>query len=138
MTSICFVYQPTYYSLWMWGIYIQALLFKKEVLPIYLTKHPGPVITNDMTASLVATAWPSAFTPNDIMGGFRKTGVFPINPGVIDDKMLSPSEAFQQQKPMTEKEISPPQAFQQQNSMPEQEASASAQPQMVPCSHQIM
>ena len=39
------------------------------------------------------------------MGGFRKTGVYPINPGAIDDKM-SPSGAFQQQKPMSEKESS--------------------------------
>ena len=40
------------------------------------------------------------------MGGFRKTGVYPINPGAIDDKMLSPCEAFQQQKPMSEQEAS--------------------------------
>ena len=40
------------------------------------------------------------------MGGFRETGVFPINPGAIDDKMLSPSEAFQQQKPTSEQEAS--------------------------------
>jgi len=40
------------------------------------------------------------------MGGFRKTGVYPINPGAIDDTMLSPSEAFQQQKPMSEQEAS--------------------------------
>jgi len=59
-----------------------------------------------MIASLVANAWPSAFTPNNIMGGFRKTGVYPINPGAIDDKMLSPSGAFQQQKPMSEQEAS--------------------------------
>jgi len=59
-----------------------------------------------MIASLVANAWPSAFTPNNIMGCFRKTGVHPINPGAIDDKMLSPSGAFQQQKPMSEQEAS--------------------------------
>ena len=59
------------------GVY-SSLTFQKGSTS-YLTKHPGPVITNDMIASLVATAWPSAFTPNDIMGGFRKTGVFPSN-----------------------------------------------------------
>ena len=41
--------------------------------------------------------------------------------------MLSPSEAFQQQKPMSEKEISLPQTFRQQKSIPKQEASASVQ-----------
>lgn len=54
------------------------------------------LLTNDMIASLVATAWANTFSPNNIMGGFRKTGIFPINLGVIDDKMLSPSLAFQQ------------------------------------------
>ena len=63
---------------------------------LYLTQHSGSVITNDMIAALVSVAWPRAFTPSNIMGGFVKTGVFPINPGAIDDKMLSPSEAFQQ------------------------------------------
>ena len=28
------------------------------------------------------------------MGGFRKTGIYPLNAGVIDDKMLRPSRAF--------------------------------------------
>ena len=60
----------------------------------YLAKHPGRVITNDMIASLVATSWPDAFSPHNIMGGFRKTGIYLINPGAIDDKMLSPSEAL--------------------------------------------
>ena len=72
----------------------------------YLTRHPGRVITNDMIATLVAKAWPNAFTPSNIMGGFLKTGIFPINPGAIDDKMWAPSEAFQQQKPMSEQEAS--------------------------------
>ena len=38
------------------------------------------------------------------MGGFRKTGVFPPNPGAIDDKMLSlaVTVAFTQLKPESE------------------------------------
>ena len=43
------------------------------------------------------TAVPSLLYTN-IIAGFRKTGVFPLNPGVIDDKMLSPSLAFNQQQ----------------------------------------
>ena len=57
-----------------------------------------------MIASLVATAYSNAFIPNNIMGGFRKTGIFPINPGTVDDKMLSPSKAFVEQNPMLEQE----------------------------------
>ena len=92
-------------------------VFKAKACSSYLTQHPNDMIAslvatalpsaftpNDMIASLVATALPSAFTPNNIMGGFRKSGVFSINPGAIDDKMLSPSEAFQQQKPISEQE----------------------------------
>ena len=59
----------------------------------YLAKHPGRVITTDVIASMIAAAWPDSFTPNNIMGGFRKSGVFPFNPGAIDDKQLSPSGA---------------------------------------------
>lgn len=40
----------------------------------------------------MSTLWPNAFTPNNIIGGFRKTGIYPINPEDIDDKM-------RQQKP---------------------------------------
>ncbi len=37
----------------------------------YLTKYPGRVITTDIIASLVATAWPNSMTPNNIMGDLR-------------------------------------------------------------------
>ena len=62
---------------------------------VYLSKNKGRVITNDQLASLVATAWPNSFTPNNIMGGFRKTGIFPLNSGAIDDRDLAPSKAVQ-------------------------------------------
>ena len=59
----------------------------------YLGKNPSRVITTNIIASLIATAWPNSLTPNNNMGGFRKTGVFPLNPGAIDDKQLRPSHA---------------------------------------------
>ena len=83
---------------------VLKLSSQNRVYTSYLTKYPGRVITTDMIASLVATAYSNAFTPNNIMGGFRKTGIFPINPGAVDDKMLSPSKAFVEQKPMLEQE----------------------------------
>ena len=60
----------------------------------YLSQHPGRVVTNDKIALLVSSAVSSSFTPNNIMGGFRKAGIYPLNPGAIDDKMLCPSKAF--------------------------------------------
>ena len=89
------------------GVFKPFKTYFSKACTSYLAKHPGRVITNDMIASLVATTWADTFSPNNIMGGFRKTGVFPINPGVIDDKMLSPSLAFQQkvEKPTSKKGI---------------------------------
>ena len=48
------------------------------------------------------------------MGGFRKAGVFPMNLGSIDDKMLSPSEAFKPHKPLHDQNAYP-ELTQQQN-----------------------
>ena len=65
------------------GVFKSFKAFFSKACSTYLSKNPGRVITNDMIASLVATAYPEAFTPNNIMGGFRKTGIHPINPGAI-------------------------------------------------------
>ena len=86
------------------GVFKSFKAFFSKSCTSYLTKYPGRVITTDMIASLVATAYSNAFIPNNIMGGFRKTGIFPINPGAVDDKMLSPSKAFVEQNPMLEQE----------------------------------
>ena len=37
-----------------------------------------------------------------IMGAFRKTGNYPLNLGVVDDKMLCPSNAFKSEAPVFE------------------------------------
>ena len=55
----------------------------------YLASNPGRVITNDKLASLVAEAWPHSFTAVNIMSGFKKCGVFPINPGARHQKVIS-------------------------------------------------
>ena len=51
----------------------------------YLFKHSGRVVTTDVLVSLVAEAWPDAFTVMNIMAGFKKTGVYPLNPGEVTD-----------------------------------------------------
>ena len=60
----------------------------------YLSKHPGRVVTNDKLALLVAEAWPSSFTAVNIMSGFKKSGVYPLNPGEVTDRQLAPSNAL--------------------------------------------
>ena len=65
----------------------------------YIINHPGRVITSDVIATLVAEAWPMSLTPVNIMGGFKKCGIYPINPGEVRDRQLAPSKALQPQKP---------------------------------------
>ena len=59
----------------------------------YLAANPGRVITTDVIASLLSQAWPESITPVNIMGGFRKCGIFPLNPGTISDRQLAVSAA---------------------------------------------
>ena len=58
----------------------------------YLVANPGRVITPSMIASLVAEAWPQSVTPLNILSGFKKCGIYPINPGEISDRLLAPSK----------------------------------------------
>lgn len=60
----------------------------------YMADHPGCVITTDKLASLVADAWPHALTQLNIMSGFQKSGLFPFNPSVVDDRCTAPAKVF--------------------------------------------
>ena len=68
--------------------------FSTKARSKYFLKNPGRVVTIDVLASLVAEAWPNAFTAVNIMAGFKKTGVYPLNPGEVTDQQLVPSKAF--------------------------------------------
>lgn len=52
--------------------------------------HPRQTITSENIAALIGTAWPKSLTPENIMAGFRKSGAFPLNPGVVDDCLVAP------------------------------------------------
>ena len=54
----------------------------------YITSNPGRVITTENIASLVGEAWPHSVTPVNIMSGFKKSGVYPLNPGVVSDHQI--------------------------------------------------
>ena len=47
----------------------------------------------DKLASLVGEAWPLAFTSVNVLSGFKKCGIFPLNPGEVTDRQLAPSKA---------------------------------------------
>ena len=56
---------------------------------VYLTRNPSRVITSDVIASLVGEVWPQSPTPLNIMGGFRKCGIYPLNPRAVTDRQLA-------------------------------------------------
>jgi len=47
----------------------------------------------------LAEAWTRSFTPENIKAGFRKTGVYPLNPNVIPSEAIAPSKETSIQAP---------------------------------------
>ena len=70
----------------------------------YTGEKPGRVVTVEVLASLVGRAWSQSLTPVNIMSGFRKCGIYPLNPGQIDDRQIVPSKVFSEstEKPSNE------------------------------------
>ena len=60
----------------------------------YMKAHPGRVVTAEILASMVGQAYPAAFTPVNVLSGFKKTGIYPFNPSSIDVQQLAPSTAL--------------------------------------------
>ena len=58
-----------------------------------MTDHTGRVITTEVITSLLTVAWPQSVTPVNIMAGFKKCGVYPLNPGEVTDCQIAPSKA---------------------------------------------
>ena len=69
----------------------------------YTGEIPGQVVTVDVLASLVGKAWSQSLTPINIMSGFRKCGIYPLNLGQIDDRQLAPSKVFSKSADQLEK-----------------------------------
>ena len=62
----------------------------------YLAANPGRMFTSDKLEVFVAEAWPLSLTPLNIMFGFKKTEIYPINPSEVTDRECAPSKLFQQ------------------------------------------
>ena len=56
----------------------------------YTAEKPGRVVTVDVLASLLGKACPVSHMPVNILSGFRKCGIYPLNPGQIDDHQIAP------------------------------------------------
>ena len=76
------------------GVFKSFKSFYYKACKKQIAEHPNRVITTDQIASLVGTAWPQTLTPVNIMSGFKKCGIYPLNPGEVTDRQLLPSTLF--------------------------------------------
>ena len=76
------------------GVFKSLKLNFSKACKQYISANPGQVVTTDLIALLLAQAWPQSVTPVNAMSGFRKCGIYPLNPGQISDRELAPSRAF--------------------------------------------
>ena len=60
----------------------------------FLGQNVGRAIIEADLAYLVGQAWPLALTPSNLISGFCKSGIFPLNPGRIIDRHTAPSRAL--------------------------------------------
>ena len=88
------------------GVFKSFKTFFSKACHKYLTKHPGRVITSDVIASLVGEVWPQSLTPLNIMGGFRKCGIYPLNPGAVTDRQVVPLPRSQSDCSLATKQFS--------------------------------
>lgn len=54
-----------------------------------MAQNPGGVITEGDLAGLVRQVWPLALRPTNLISGFCKSGIQPLNPGHITDHHLA-------------------------------------------------
>ena len=43
-----------------------------------MAKNPGRVITEDILATVVGDVFAQSHTPLNILGGFKKSGIYPV------------------------------------------------------------
>jgi hypothetical protein len=83
------------------GIFGPLKVHWRAVCHEYTQQNPGKVITKFQFSELLSKAWLKAMTPENIMAGFRTTGVYPLNPSAI-----TPTESQTKSKNPAEQETS--------------------------------
>ena len=56
-----------------------------KAMDSWMLSNPGKTVTIYEIASLVGQSLPVSFTPNNIMRGFEKTGIWPYNPDIFTE-----------------------------------------------------
>ena len=68
------------------GVFKSFKAFYHKACRKRIAEHPNRVITTEQVAGLVGIAWPQALTPLNIMSGFKKHRIYPLNPGEVTDR----------------------------------------------------
>ena len=76
------------------GVFKSFKSFYSKECRKLLLEHPNRVITAEKIAGLVGRVRPQAITPVNIMSGFKKCGVYPLNPGEVTDRQIAPSTLY--------------------------------------------
>ena len=70
--------------------------FKHHVglaLNMLVRSSEARVPTSEDIPAILSEAWPKSMTPVNLMSGFRKSGIHPLNPSYIHDRVFAPSIA---------------------------------------------
>ena len=65
------------------GVFAPLKAHWSKVCHEFYQKNPGKVITKFNFSSLFSQAWYAAITPLNIMAGYRRAGVYPLNPEAV-------------------------------------------------------
>lgn len=74
----------------------------------WMRNNPGQTMKIYDIPGIVKHAWPLASTPNNIINGFKKTGICPFNPNIFQDADFAPS--FVTDRPLLQTGEGPPNA----------------------------
>ncbi|BFZ04182.1 hypothetical protein BsWGS_07221 [Bradybaena similaris] len=83
------------------GVYGPFKRFYNSACDAWMTNNPGKPMTIYDVAENVGKAYPLAFTPSNIQGGFKVSGVFPFNRHSFTDEEFLSSFVTDRPDPMT-------------------------------------
>ena len=78
------------------GVFKSFKIFFSKVCRQYMAKNPGQVVT---LAALVGDAFAQSHTPQNILSGFKKAGIYPFNPGEVSNRQPAPLKALMKPTP---------------------------------------
>lgn len=81
------------------SVYGPLKTYYNQAVEAWLLNNKGKTFDIYSVAEALGTAYPRAFTPNNVLSGFRKSGIFPFNEAVFtDDDYLCSKNKNQKKK----------------------------------------